>query len=88
MMLHAFISGFVQGVFFRRNTKERAESLDLTGFVRNLPDGRVEVMAEGPKGKLDELLSWLSHGPAGARVEKVEHEFSDKDEGFTSFQIS
>jgi len=88
MKLHAFISGIVQGVFFRKNTKMQAEKLGLSGWVRNLSDGRVEVVAEGPREKLDKLLEWLGHGPTGARVDKIEHEFSDKEEGFTSFLIS
>jgi len=87
MRLHAFISGLVQGVFFRKNTKIQADGLGLKGFVRNLSDGRVEVVAEGSREKLDKLLEWLGHGPASARVDKVEHEFSD-EEGFTFFQIS
>ena len=69
--LHVFVSGRVQGVFFRAHTREKAQSLDLNGWVRNLPDGRVEVAAEGNVEKLTALLEWLHVGPATAHVEYV-----------------
>jgi acylphosphatase len=70
--LHAIIDGRVQGVSFRYYTTQYARSLDsVTGWVRNLPDGSVEVTAEGPRPQLDRLLAFLNHGPAGARVESV-----------------
>ncbi len=70
--VHAFISGRVQGVFYRDNTKRAAEKLGLTGWVRNLPDGRVEVVAEGEKNDIDRLISYLHKGPLIAKVEKVD----------------
>jgi acylphosphatase len=66
------VSGFVQGVFFRASTQELARRLGLTGWVRNRPDGGVELTACGAPAVLDELESWLWRGPAGARVEHVE----------------
>jgi len=87
MRLHAFISGVVQGVFFRRNTKIQADRLGLKGWVKNLRDGRVEVVAEGGEEKLKELLEWLHHGPEGASVDRVESEWLESTGEFKSFEI-
>jgi len=65
------VSGYVQGVFYRAASEAVARRLDLTGWVRNLPDGRVEVMACGEESKLKELEQWLWQGPPRARVEQV-----------------
>ena len=69
--LHVFVSGHVQGVFFRAHAKEKAQSLGLRGWVRNLPDGRVEIAAEGDVEKLTALLEWLQEGSPAARVEHL-----------------
>ncbi len=76
MKLHAFISGRVQGVFFRSSTRAKAEELGLRGWARNLADGRVEVMAEGDEESLKKLLKWLYKGPPDAVVKDVKYEFS------------
>ena len=68
---HAYVSGKVQGVYFRQATQEQADALDLDGWVRNLADGSVEVQAEGPVHQLTELLLWCERGPAGAEVLSV-----------------
>lgn len=68
---HFLVSGYVQGVFFRAASESVARRLDLTGWVRNLPDGRVELVACGEKAKLEELEQWLRQGPPRARVEQV-----------------
>lgn len=65
------VAGRVQGVFFRASTQRRAEDLGLTGHARNLPDGRVEVLACGAPSALEELEAWLWRGPSEARVEDV-----------------
>ncbi|MFT3667531.1 MAG: acylphosphatase [Pseudoxanthomonas sp.] len=65
------VSGKVQGVFFRASTRERALDLGLSGRATNLPDGRVEVVAEGPEEALDALEAWLHEGPPAAHVESV-----------------
>lgn len=70
--LHIWISGRVQGVFYRANTVELAEQLKLTGWVRNLRDGRVEIVAEGEEEGLQKLLAWCRQGPPAARVISVE----------------
>ncbi|MEJ1096866.1 MULTISPECIES: acylphosphatase [unclassified Pseudoxanthomonas] len=66
------ISGKVQGVFFRASARERALDLGLSGRATNLPDGRVEVIAEGDASALDALETWLKHGPPRARVDRME----------------
>ncbi len=68
------VSGKVQGVFFRASTRERALDLGLSGRATNLPDGRVDVIAEGDAGALDALEAWLYQGPPAARVESVVRE--------------
>lgn len=72
--IHCFVSGKVQGVWFRASTKEEAERLNLTGWVKNLPDGRVEVMACGKKEQVEQLWEWLQKGPRLAKVDKVDRE--------------
>jgi len=66
------VHGIVQGVFFRAETRREARRLGLSGYVRNLPDGSVEVVAEGPPEKVAELIEWCHHGPPLARVDRVE----------------
>ncbi|WP_019023937.1 MULTISPECIES: acylphosphatase [unclassified Thioalkalivibrio] len=66
------VRGRVQGVFFRASTREQAQALGLTGYARNLPDGRVEVLAVGSPDALDRLETWLREGPRMARVEGLE----------------
>lgn len=66
-----FVSGRVQGVFFRESTRREALRLSLTGYACNLADGRVEVLASGANDALDELERWLAHGPPAARVDDV-----------------
>ena len=85
--LHALVSGTVQGVFYRRFTLNEARALDLCGMVRNLPDGRVEVEAEGPEPALRELARRLRVGPAGARVTDVVTHWSGPTGGFSDFVI-
>ena len=70
--VHVLVSGRVQGVFFRANTRAEAKRLGLKGWVKNLPGGRVELVAEGPLMAVDELVRWCHEGPAYARVDKVE----------------
>jgi len=65
------IGGKVQGVFFRRRAKEKADELGLTGFVENREDGSVFIFAEGMEDALQELEQWCHHGPPGANVESV-----------------
>lgn len=66
------VSGRVQGVGFRYATLDEARRLGLSGWVRNLPDGRVEVLAQGETARLDQFFRWLQQGPPTARVTSVE----------------
>lgn len=70
--VHVFISGKVQGVFFRSSTKRQAEGLGITGWVRNLADGRVEAIFEGEKEDVEQMVQWCRKGPGYARVEGVD----------------
>ena len=65
------VSGRVQGVFYRASTAERARALGITGYAKNLPDGRVEVLACGEAAAVEELCAWLWQGPPAAKVEAV-----------------
>jgi len=78
----------VQGVFFRDTTRQRAKALGLTGWVRNLADGSVEVTAEGPRAALDSLLEFLHAGPAHAHVERVDTDWPAVTGEFAAFDIS
>jgi acylphosphatase len=66
------IAGKVQGVFFRASTREQARARDLGGWVKNLPDGTVEAVVEGPVDDVEELVEWAHQGPSSARVEHVD----------------
>lgn len=72
LCMHGYVSGKVQGVYFRQATAEQAERLDLDGWVINLADGRVEVLFEGEEGAVRELAAWLEQGPSAAKVVTVE----------------
>jgi acylphosphatase len=69
--IHCFVSGKVQGVWFRASTQDKAKELDLVGWARNLPDGRVEVLAFGERNKLQQLHEWLKKGPELANVTEL-----------------
>ncbi len=66
------VSGLVQGVFFRASTKQKADSLKITGFVRNEPDGSVYIEAEGSDEDLKRFVQWCHQGPPNARVDECE----------------
>ncbi len=69
---HIYVSGKVHGVFFRSSTENKAKELALTGWVRNLNDGRVEAVFEGEKENVEKMVEWAWKGPEYARVKKVE----------------
>jgi len=81
---HVFVSGTVQGVYFRATTRDEAGDRDVEGWVRNLPDGRVEAVFEGPREDVEEMVEFCHEGSPGARVEDVEvtYEKPDGEEGF------
>jgi acylphosphatase len=68
----SFVSGHVQGVFFRASTRQKAGELGVEGYARNLPDGRVEVLSVGEHAAVESLTAWLHRGPPSARVDAVE----------------
>lgn len=84
--MHFIVSGRVQGVWFRASTREQAMLFGLTGWVRNLPDGRVEVLATGDEQQLRQLKAWLKHGPEMARVTELKVEEMEYHE-FDNFSI-
>jgi len=81
------VTGRVQGVGFRFHTERLGRALGLRGFVRNLPDGRVEAVAAGPRDRLDRFLAELRHGPRGARVDELESADAELDDGVETFLI-
>jgi len=85
--LHVVISGDVQGVFFRAGARGEAQKLSLTGWVRNTDDGSVEVMAEGERDALEQLLQWCYHGPAGASVSNVVYVWLESTGEFSDFHV-
>jgi acylphosphatase len=85
--MHLIIKGRVQGVWFRDSTRREAIALGVFGWVKNRPDGAVEVLAEGPEAQVKKLASWCHKGPPAAEVSRV-HEAAEKWQGeFSSFDI-
>ncbi len=85
--VHAWISGKVQGVYYRASTAKRAKALALTGWVKNLEDGRVELFAQGPQSELDKLLSWCEQGPVLAKVSNVDKQIAELDQQLVGFEV-
>jgi acylphosphatase len=81
------IAGKVQSVFFRASAVEIARSLQLTGYAKNLPDGRVEVFAQGDEPALLKFQQWLQHGPPMAKVESVREQDALIDASVQSFDV-
>jgi acylphosphatase len=81
------VEGKVQGVFFRASTRAQALGLGLRGWARNLPDGRVEVVATGEASALDALAQWLEDGPPAARVHAVQRKDMPEQEAAGGFEI-
>ncbi len=85
--VHAFVSGRVQGVWFRHFTREQAQASGLTGWVRNLDDGRVEALLCGEEKAVRHVEAWLSQGPELANVAEVVSEECAQETEFTNFEI-
>lgn len=83
---HVFVTGRVQGVFYRANTRDQARDLDVDGWVRNLEDGRVEAVFEGTEKRVQEMVDWCHTGPPKADVEEVDVTWEDP-EGLDGFDI-
>jgi acylphosphatase len=84
---HVFITGRVQGVFFRLGTKHNANRYDVKGWVRNLPDMRVEAVFEGEKDAVQTLIDFCKHGPSGAEVTSIDATWETYTGEFASFKI-
>jgi acylphosphatase len=83
--VHLFISGRVQGVFYRLTMRQKAKNSGVKGFCRNLSDGRVEAVIEGKEEKVNELVNWAKRGPMFAKVtsvETMEEQYKGEFEGF------
>lgn len=85
--IHALISGRVQGVGFRYATRNQAAALGLDGWVRNLPDGRVEALIAGPADAVEKMQAWLAHGPVWARVDELSIEPMTEPASLDGFSI-
>jgi len=85
--VHVYVSGRVQGVFFRADTRRAAADLNLTGWVRNMDDGRVEAVFEGEDAGVEKMIAWCKVGPPSARVEEVTTAEEHYTGGFQDFNI-
>ena len=83
---HVFVSGRVQGVYYRASTRERAREAGVDGWVRNLDDGRVEAVFEGPEGAVDTMIEWCETGSRAAEVEAVDVTI-ESPEGVEGFEV-
>ena len=85
--MRVYISGIVQGVFFRAATRRAAADLNLSGWVRNMDDGRVEAVFEGEDAAVEKMIAWCKIGPPSARIEKVTVSEEHYSSGFQDFTI-
>jgi len=83
---HVYVSGIVQGVAFRYYAQHKAGELGVSGWVKNLPDGRVEAVFEGDPDRVDEIVDWCESGPSSADVEEVTVE-GETPEGLPGFEV-
>jgi acylphosphatase len=83
---HVFVSGTVQGVYYRASTRDAARDRDVDGWVRNLDDGRVEAVFEGPEPAVEELIEWCHTGSPAASVEDVDVTY-EEPEGESGFEV-
>ena len=86
--VNMMVSGIVQGVFYRASTLEKAQSLSIKGWVCNLPDGGVEIEAEGTQEALEQLADWCQEGPPSADVKTVDIRWKDHRGDFDTFKIT
>ncbi len=85
--VHVLVSGKVQGVFFRANTRKKAEKLGVKGWVKNTSDGKVEAVFEGKDDNVKEMIEWCKHGSTLAKVKNVDVEEKEPENKFNSFSI-
>ena len=82
------VRGRVQGVWYRGSTRERAQELGLLGWVRNRPDGSVELIAQGPRDAVERLVEWCQRGPPGAYVSDLQQNTEPIGDELTDFRVS
>jgi acylphosphatase len=85
--IHIFVTGRVQGVFFRQSTRVMAIKNNVNGWVRNLDDGRVEIVAEGEESNVNTLANWCKTGPANSRVDEFELSEENSTGEFENFEV-
>jgi len=85
--VHVIVEGKVQGVFFRQHTKEEAQLRNLKGWIRNLPDGRVEAIFEGESKAIEEIIEFCKTGPRNAYVTKIDIKYEEYRGEFDNFKI-
>ena len=85
--VHVIVQGRVQGVYFRASTRDRARQLGLSGWVCNCSNGNVELIAEGDKDRLEQLVSWCHKGPSGAIVSDVNIKWQEGTGEFVGFVV-
>jgi len=85
--VRAIVSGRVQGVWYRAHARDKAVALGVVGFVRNLPDGTVEIVAQGEDALVESLMEWAQVGPPLGEVSEVRIRDMVEDEDFTSFEV-
>lgn len=84
---HLFVTGYVQGVFYRHTAAKRARARGLTGWIRNLPDGRVEAVVEGEEQAVRDLVEWCRSGPPHASVEDIEVSWGPPQTDSSGFDV-
>ena len=84
---HVHVSGTVQGVYYRANTREQAQERDVAGWVKNLADGRVEAVFEGDESDVEAMVEWCHEGSPAAEVEDVAVEWEEPTGAFDGFEV-
>lgn len=84
---HIKIIGLVQGVFFRASAMRKARTLGITGWIRNLDDGSLEIIVEGELSIIDNFIAWCKFGPPNAKVERIHIQFESPKDEFNDFRI-
>ena len=85
--MHVYVSGYVQGVAFRYSAIRQANSLGVSGWVKNLRDGRVELLIEGEESPVRKMVEWCSHGPRSAHVTELQTEIHPYTGHYTNFEV-
>jgi len=85
--VHLYVSGLVQGVFFRVSTRQKAKALNISGYVQNISDGRVEIVAEGRVQDIESFVSWCRKGPSEAEVTSLQIQHQPVSNRFIDFEI-